>query len=747
MTRLTGARSRTFLAVIAFGVAVVDTAVGATGHEPGDGRHELSGRQHSARPSVSDDGRWVVFEGPPPDGDVRSSTIWLVDRSEPVGSPPIELTPVDERIRPGDSVRPVISGDGCSVIVVTQLAYDLFRDDDAGDRWDVYRTPLPGCGGTAGDWELVSTASSVDGDVVALDRVLPDETPAVSWTGVVVVYGHRAPLDPRRLRQLSVADLTIAVGESGRTQAVPGLPVEEPANGFLHRGQFDAEVSADGRMVVFVSDARAMEAVPQWETGVIDRGPAITQVYRWDRLSTGNGDEIRLVSGLGNQPAPDGASEPAVSADGRFVVFVSSSRLSGVPVYWCTSTCPPQVHRWDAQDGNVELVSRQPAGDAVQGQGGAYEPLAAGAFAPDISADGEHVVFVTKDRTVLWPRAEVGAAPDEGDIVVTDLGRDTLARVSVRADGVTPLSATNSHPRMSSTGHVIVFDTLDESAAELWDGVPTALEGVRRVAVVGRPPVLTAAALDVGTVSVAVPGPEWYLAVRNQGPSVFVPSLVQSTDGQFEVTGGTCELGVPVQPGLACTVYVTFTPSAAGRVGAQIRVQDSAFGGASIGIDVVGVGGEPAFSAIPAGIEYDETMTGAATVAASVAFAPTDTGYRSAVMRIRGTSGAYVSVLLTGYGRRDAVVVTTEQEVRPGDDVVAIGVGFPVGAEVTVSWADGRGSSAIAAVQRDGTFGVTLKVRPSTRPGERQIIAAGNGVEATAVIEILRRRSSTPFGM
>ncbi|HRB05403.1 MAG TPA: hypothetical protein PLP26_18655, partial [Ilumatobacteraceae bacterium] len=82
----------------------------------------------SQTPSVSADGRLVVYSGAPTDaGDTRESTTWLKDRAD--GSI-VELTTQSANIRPGESVWPVISADGCSVTVITQLAYDLFRDDD-----------------------------------------------------------------------------------------------------------------------------------------------------------------------------------------------------------------------------------------------------------------------------------------------------------------------------------------------------------------------------------------------------------------------------------------------------------------------------------------------------------------------------------------------------------------------------------------------------------------------------------------
>ena len=63
-------------------------------------------------------------------------------------------------VRSGDTIMPVISSDGCVVVVQTQLALDLFRDDDNDERWDVYRLVVPECGGQADTWELVSASAA-----------------------------------------------------------------------------------------------------------------------------------------------------------------------------------------------------------------------------------------------------------------------------------------------------------------------------------------------------------------------------------------------------------------------------------------------------------------------------------------------------------------------------------------------------------------------------------------------------------
>src|SRR4249919_3859939 len=65
--------------------------------------------QSGSNPSVSGDGRFVVFAGPPAtEGDERTSTVWLRDRSN---GGEIELTQPLPGARIGNSIFPVISGD------------------------------------------------------------------------------------------------------------------------------------------------------------------------------------------------------------------------------------------------------------------------------------------------------------------------------------------------------------------------------------------------------------------------------------------------------------------------------------------------------------------------------------------------------------------------------------------------------------------------------------------------------------
>src|SRR4029079_5656565 len=119
----------------------------------------LLSQNASSNPSVSGNGEFVVYTAAPGTEDGRTSSVWVTDRKDRT---PVELTQPREGVRLGNSVNPVISANGCVVVVTTEMGYDLFRDDDRGSRWDVYRAIMPWCGGRANDWEIVSTLVSTD---------------------------------------------------------------------------------------------------------------------------------------------------------------------------------------------------------------------------------------------------------------------------------------------------------------------------------------------------------------------------------------------------------------------------------------------------------------------------------------------------------------------------------------------------------------------------------------------------------
>ena len=165
--------------------------------------------------------------------DSRANTIYLTDRDAGVTA---EVTTVPEGQRSGNSVHPVLSGDGCSIVVVTEMALDVFRDDDTGDRWDVYRLQLPHCGGTLGAWELVSTRP--DGSGLARDDVSTVDTPAVSRSGTLIAYTHPATqsIEAGEVTSVSLVNLEVPVTDPARSTLVAGTPISTPDTQFVHAG-------------------------------------------------------------------------------------------------------------------------------------------------------------------------------------------------------------------------------------------------------------------------------------------------------------------------------------------------------------------------------------------------------------------------------------------------------------------------------------------------------------------------------
>jgi Tol biopolymer transport system component len=733
-----------------------------------------------SHPSVSNDGRWVVFEGLPRDGSAdgadpqRTRTIWLRDRAAAL-APDVELTVAVEGVEVGDSVRPTISGDGCSVAFVTQSGYDLFRDDDGGERWDVYRLVLPHCDGQVADFELVSTQSGFDGDTRALDRVASDEAPAVSQSGAIVAFTHLVT-DDDKLQAVTVVDLSKPLGDAQRSNVVAGTPLLPPDTTFRYLGQRQPDVSNDGRFVAFTSDATSAASVPEWGLGPVDGDYATSQVFVWDRATTD--DAVQLASAVDGVPAEFGAAQPVISGNGQFVAFESASPdLAGdAKMPPCGTICATQVYRSDQVEGSIVLVSRE---QTEVGQ--RFVAADSGATQPTISDDGSQVGFVTRARNLFVTQSAGGTSASDGDIVVSEVDRGIVRRINTLPDGVTPAAGANAHPVLSASGHVVVFDSV--AASEI-TGIASGTSG-RNVLAVNRTAVLSAASLDVGSVGIAFPGPEWYVAIRNEGPSTFVPSTVESTNPEFAITGGTCGLGLPVAPGQSCTVYVVLTPAAAGPRRSLLKLVDTSFGGTSVTSSLFGAGGEPALDPTFSGLDFPATPVGRFSAALSsdivnigfaptnitritvagdhpddfqvvdngcfgqpvnpgstctfgVSFTPTEAGHRTATVLVFTDIGQYTAVLVNGDGTRTARIETAESSIRAGDDLGIGASGFRPDTAVTITWADGRGSSITVQTNETGGFLVILPTQATDAIGVRTLVAQSGDQVAKVDVDVLR---------
>jgi Tol biopolymer transport system component len=745
-----------------------------------------------SHPTLSGDGRFVAYEGVADadsgaDAAPGRATVFLADRED--GSN-IELSPLPAGLRTGATVRPVVSGDGCTVVAHSEIAYDVFRDDDLGTRWDLYRTILPHCGGTLGEWDLVSTRHG-ENAVARNDVVI--EAAAVSRSGTVIAYTHRVDhlAEAEGLTTISVVDLEVPIASEARSQFAAGLPVSPPNGVFVNGGLDQPALSHDGRFLAFRSDATSDDAVPQWADGSDEGGLATTQVYVWDRAEADPFVAVVLASaGVDGAPSVDGATRPAISRDGGVVAFVSADPgLVDATFDRCDPACPTQVYRLDRdadgdgvfdglEDGAVELaiVSRDPRADsAVAGTGGSTHPT--------LSADGQQVAFVSTADNLELIGPTGGGVEGDGALYFADVRLGSLRRVSDAVDPDRRAAGTYARPVLSDTSRTLVFDMVGDHGLQPDD--PAAETGVRQVVALTQPPTLSLPETDLGTTLVDLRSDEWYVAVVNDGPSGFVPATVTIDDPHFEIDAerSTCTLGSVVPPGGDCTVRISFTPSADESFAGMLTIAEEGFGAVSISAQVSGAGGEPALRAQPAGADLGRVVVGSSSNAfhfdvanisafsttiatvqvtgehhadfvvttnncagrplnpgvtcnVGITFSPTDAGRRTALVEVYTPEGQYTSIVAAGDGAYEPRVAFREEQVLAGGAVIAFGQGYPANSEVTVVFGDG-GEFTVTS-DENGEFVAPVPVPSSAGGGSRRVVAeSAAGIAAVTEVEII----------
>ena len=414
------------------------------------------------------------------------------------------------------------------------------------------------------------------------------------------------------------------------------------------------------------------------------------------------------------------------------------------------------------RSGSIHLASAAtaPDGSVSAGDGPSSQPV--------LDESGASVVFVSRATNLLPRRSAVLGGPDDGDILQAVPADSTMRRVSLAADGVSALPATNAHPAMSADGRVVVFDRLGGASGTMRD-----------LTVVRRTPDVTASGLDLGTVAVGFPGPEWYIAVHNVGPTAFAATSATSGSKEFLVTGGSCTVE-PVAPGGTCTVFVVFVPERAGRRDGVVTIVGE--DGLELDVAVSGRGGDPELDPLPTGADAATTLVGASsdpvqftitniafhpvtitsialggadpadfavsddqcsgkrlaaldTCTVDVVFTPTAAGRRAASVVATTNRGADSTMQIAGVGRwATALEVVSPAVVAPGL-VTAHGSGFAAGVDVLIGWADGIGSTMRVVADESGAFTVQLVVRPNERGGVRTLVAQTNdGTSASAEV-------------
>ena len=349
----------------------------------------------------------------PGDQTLRTLTVWNSPSSGTIDRASVSATGTqgDER-----STLPYITPDGRYVLFSSE-ANNLTPADTQGSsncgRLDVFLKDRQ-----TGSISLVSVDSAGqplggfcgnDGFGVSAngDRILLQtdayRSPSGTFVGSDILVRDRAAGTTRNL----------TAGANGGTNS----------NGFL---------TSNGRYAVFTSDASNL--VPGTQSC-----PFHLRMYLYD-LST---DAVSLVSPdeAGNQCAGNGANLAAVSEDGRYVAFQTDADLAPEDVSQFRDL---DVYLLDRQTGAVTLVSKESTG------------VAAAAFDPSISGDGNFVAYVSENANIVPGDTNGPGGNQRGwDVFVWDRVHDTTERVSVDSSGHELESS--FRPHLSARGRFVAF--------------------------------------------------------------------------------------------------------------------------------------------------------------------------------------------------------------------------------------------------------------------------------------------------
>jgi len=251
--------------------------------------------------------------------------------------------------------------------------------------------------------------------------------PSISYDGRFVAFDSRtADLvagDSNGKRDVFVRDLLL-----GQTERVSVTSSGAQLNGH----SYDPAISADGRYVVFTSEAANLHTVGN----AAYRGGGIN-VFLHDRQT---GVTLLVSADNRGRPADRHAWLPEISADGRYVIFSSHSALLAQPDL---NGIKRDVFLRDVAAGTTEFVDVLPNGN---------NPWSGGSLG-SVAGDGRLVVFRSLAGNLV-----PGDSNGKFDIFVRDRTTGTTTRVSVATDG-TQATVDAHFPDIAADGGAVVFET------------------------------------------------------------------------------------------------------------------------------------------------------------------------------------------------------------------------------------------------------------------------------------------------
>lgn len=276
----------------------------------------------------------------------------------------------------------------------------------------------------------VNAAGSDAGDGSSF--IPSEELRSFSTDGRFVAFTSSAtdlvPADTNGQADVFVRDL-----QAGTTELISiNASGDDSGNGRSTR----AQVSADGRYVLFLSDADDL---------VANDSNTVDDVFLHDRQI---GSTILVSANAAGSDSGNGASNPhGMTPDGRLVVFSSAADDLGPN----DTNGVDDVYLRDVEAGTTMLISVNAAGDDAGG-GGTFS----GARHQSISDDGRFVAF-SSDATDL--DASITDSNGLSDGFLRDVAAMTTTLISTNASGDDSANGSTSDIRISADGSTIAIAT------------------------------------------------------------------------------------------------------------------------------------------------------------------------------------------------------------------------------------------------------------------------------------------------
>jgi Tol biopolymer transport system component len=328
-----------------------------------------------------------------------------------------------------DSINPSISGDGRLVVFESCLPSTdtslrrtdvILRDRRAAMTKVLSRSPS---GDVANGWSRAPSISS-DGRIAVF---------ASSATNLVAALDANGAGEDIYLVEIATGAIRrISVGSDG----------VQPSTG----SSISPSVSPDGRYVAFVSSAPLDAPVASARENPVDgpgsRARLLAHVYVHDtRLNT-----TRRVSVGPSGRTADGESwGPVISANGRYVVFVSAA----ANLVADDRNSLADVFVADLQTGSIELISRSARGMSANGSSGS----------PAISTDGRFVAFQSEASDLVCGRC--GATKEDINLLwdVFLFDRTTRLMTRMSADQSGGWMEGSGGPALDAAGRIVAFSS------------------------------------------------------------------------------------------------------------------------------------------------------------------------------------------------------------------------------------------------------------------------------------------------